>query len=78
MGRCAHPVRSLHLNTPVPLRESLSDACPHARWPEDAEFAEGETFVWSVLKPCDWNQEVPMGWRYSAAELQRSREAQKQ
>ena len=49
-----------------------------SRWPEDAEFAEGETFLWSVLKPCDWNQEVPMGWRYTAAELQRSREAQTQ
>ena len=48
------------------------------RWPEDADFAEGETFVWSVLRPCDWNHEVPMGWRYTAAELQRSREARKQ
>ena len=40
--------------------------------------AEGETCGWSVLKPCDWDQEVPMGWRYTAAEFQRSLEAQKQ
>ena len=31
------------------------------RWAADAEFEEAETFVWSVLKPADWNQEVHLG-----------------
>ena len=41
------------------------------RWPEDAEFGEKESFVWSVLKPADFAKECHLGWRYSKAELAR-------
>ena len=39
------------------------------RWPEDRDRDEPETFVWSVLKPADWNRKVHLGWRYDAAQL---------
>ena len=39
------------------------------RWPEDKSRDEPEIFVWSVLKPVDWNREVHLGWRYDAAQL---------
>ena len=45
------------------------------RWPEDVEYGECETFVWSVLKPVDWNKECHLGWRYSVKELQKRRQA---
>ena len=45
------------------------------RWPEDADYAEGESFVWSVLKPADFNQEVHLGWRYSENELAKMKQA---
>ena len=41
------------------------------RWPQDADYAEGETFVWSVLKPADFNKERHLGWRYAASTLQK-------
>ena len=44
-------------------------------WPEDADYAEGETYVWSVLKPADFNREVHLGWRYAASELQKRQQA---
>ena len=43
------------------------------RWPEDAEYAERESFVWSVLKPADFTKERHLGWRYSKAELAKLR-----
>ena len=39
------------------------------RWPEDAEFAEKESYVWSVLKPDDFAKERHLSWRYSKAQL---------
>ena len=39
------------------------------RWPEDKSRDEPESFVWSVLKPADWNREVHLGWRFDAAQL---------
>ena len=41
------------------------------RWPEDKERNEKESFVWSVLKPDDFNKEVHLGWRYDASELKK-------
>ena len=41
------------------------------KWPEDTEFEEAERYTWTVLKPDDFNQEVHLGWRYSADELRR-------
>ena len=40
------------------------------RWPQDAEFAEKESYVWSVLKPSDYlcEAEAPISWRYSKAQ----------
>ena len=37
--------------------------------PEDRERDEPESFVWSVLKPADWNRDVHLGWRFDAAQL---------
>jgi len=68
----------------------ISDTCTPARCTQRLLIAEvarqvaAKTVGWAqlseaaVLKPCDWNQEVPMGWRFTAAELQRFRDAQKQ
>ena len=39
------------------------------KWSEDQEFDEAESFVWSVLKPADWNRDVHLGWRFDASEL---------
>ena len=43
------------------------------RWPEDAAYAEGETYVWSVLKPADFDKERHLGWRYAGSELAKLR-----
>ena len=45
------------------------------RWPEDADYADGETFVWSVLKPADFSEERHLGWRYAASALKELRRA---
>ena len=45
------------------------------KWPEDTQFEEGETFVWSVLKRADFNRDVHLGWRYAASELPKLRAA---
>lgn len=48
------------------------------RWPEDAAYAEGETYVWSVLKPADFDKERHLSWRYAKSELEKlSRGARK-
>ena len=39
------------------------------KWPEDREREEKESFVWSVLKPCDFNKDAHLGWRYDASQL---------
>ena len=36
-----------------------------------SEFDEDESLTWSILKAEDWNKEVCLGWRYSAAELKK-------
>ena len=40
-------------------------------WPEDKDRDEKESFVWSVLKPSDFNKNVHLGWRFDAAQLAR-------
>ena len=45
------------------------------RWPKDADYDEGEKFVWSVLKPADFNCEAHLGWRYAASELAKRQQA---
>ena len=37
----------------------------------DRDEPEPEQCIWTVVKPQDWNQQVHLGWRYSAASLQR-------
>ena len=39
------------------------------KWPEDKQYGEKESYVWSVLKPADFNREVHLGWRYDTSEL---------
>ena len=41
------------------------------QWPADVEFDEEESLVWSILKPCDFNHDVHLGWRYAGCELLR-------
>lgn len=41
------------------------------KWEADSEFDEDESLTWSILKAEDWNKEVCLGWRYSAAELKK-------
>ena len=41
------------------------------KWEADTEFEEDESLTWSILKGEDWNKEVCLGWRYSAAELKK-------
>ena len=43
------------------------------RFPEDKERDEAEHFVWSVLKPADFNRNVHLGWRFDAAQLAKDR-----
>jgi hypothetical protein len=45
------------------------------RWPQDVEYGERETYVWSVLKLADCNQEQHLGGRYAASELKKQRQA---
>ena len=42
------------------------------RWPADVDYDEPESFTWTVLKPCDWNKDVHLGWRFDASELELS------
>ena len=58
-------MRSAKCKSPLPW------GAMRIRWPEDEERDEPETFVWSVLKPADWNREVHLGWRYDAAQLKK-------
>ena len=43
------------------------------RWPEDKEYNEPETFVWSLLLPQNWNKNVHLGWRWDPRELTTAR-----
>ena len=45
------------------------------KWPEDVEFDEDESFVWSILKPGNFNKNVHLGWRLDAKELMKREEA---
>jgi hypothetical protein len=47
------------------------------RWPEDLdrEVPEPEQFTWHILQEATWNQDVHLGWRYTAAELRKRAEA---
>lgn len=42
----------------------------------DQEREEPEHFVWSVLKPADFDREVHLGWRYAESELEKLAEAE--
>ena len=52
-------------------KTSLPWGAVRIRWPQDADYAEGETFVWSVLKPADFAKERHLGWRYAASALEK-------
>ena len=41
------------------------------KWPEDVEFEEKESAIWSVLKPEDFNKQRHLGWRWSADSIAR-------
>ena len=64
-----HQKKSAKSKSPLPW------GAVRVRWPKDADYAEGETYVWSVLKPAHFNKEVHLGWRYAASELEKRRQA---
>jgi hypothetical protein len=43
------------------------------RWPEDLsrDVPEPEHFTWNILQEESWNQDVHLGWRFTACELQK-------
>ena len=43
------------------------------KFPEDVDFDEEEHFVWCVLKPCAFNKDTHLGWRFATCELQKSK-----
>jgi hypothetical protein len=47
------------------------------RWPEDLdrEVPEPEMFTWHILQEATWNQDVHLGWRFTAEELRKRAEA---
>ena len=56
-------------------KNKLAKNAVRIRWPKDDARKEPESFVWSILKPEDWNREVRLGWRYTAAQLEKERAA---
>ena len=48
------------------------------KWPEDVEFDEDESFVWSILKPCNFNKDVHLGWRLDGSELLKREQARQE
>jgi|EP00966_Prymnesium_polylepis_P020425 hypothetical protein len=48
------------------------------KWPADVEFDEDEHFVWSLLKPDNFNRDVHLGWRLDASELLKREAAQQE
>ena len=49
----------------------LDKGAARIKWPEDVEFEEKETAIWSVLKPEDFNKQRHLGWRLSAESIAR-------
>ena len=52
-------------------RNLLDKGAVRIKWPEDVEFDEKESAIWSVLKPEDFNEQRHLGRRFSAASIQR-------
>lgn len=42
------------------------------KWPEDVEYDESESYVWSILKPSAFNKDVHLGWRFAPCEILRT------
>ena len=68
--------------TPTTNQVTRNDRAQHSplpwgavrvRWAADEDFDERETYVWSVLKPCDFNRNVHLGWRFDAEQLAKDR-----
>eukprot|EP00966_Prymnesium_polylepis_P253639 5862537-Prymnesium_polylepis.1 len=51
--------------------EALPAGAVRLRFAADEDFDERDHYVWSILNPEDWRQEVPLGWRWAPAELER-------
>ncbi|KAL1510813.1 hypothetical protein AB1Y20_007097 [Prymnesium parvum] len=54
-------------------RKLLPAGALRIQWPADAEFDEDESFVWTILKPCAFNKDIHLGWRFAASELKHMR-----
>lgn len=49
----------------------LDKGAVRIKWPEDVDFEEKESAIWSVLKPEDFNKQRHLGWRLSADSIAR-------
>lgn len=50
-------------------RKILPAGAVRIKFPQDIDFDESEHFVWCILNPKHFNQEVHLGWRLTAKEL---------
>ena len=62
----------------APKCKTLLDAgAVRLKWPEDLNREEPESFTWCILTKANWNAEAVLGWRFTAAELKKRREAER-
>lgn len=52
-------------------RKILPAGALRIQWPADADYEEDESFSWLVLKPCAFNKDIHLGWRFAASEIER-------
>ena len=45
------------------------------KWPEDKDRDEPESYTWNILQDANWNEDRHLGWRFTAGELAKRREA---
>ena len=62
---------------PAKCKNLLNAGAVRLKWPADADRDEEESFTWCILTKSNWNAEAVLGWRFSAAELRKRAEAQR-
>ena len=76
MARAFYRITAITVQYSVANSSILFPSVRHAQhapvqWEADADHEEPASYTWSILKPADWTQEVPGGWRYAPGELAR-------
>ena len=63
----------------APKCKKLLDAgAVRLKWPADAARGEPESYTWCILTRANWNVEAVLGWRFTAAELRKRQEAERE